>query len=172
MTKTVKTLSFIMKAHILDDYFDEGPTHATIDFTPAYIKRILHLSRVVTESKASYIADYDNSPNWYILDPSDPLSEEISSSGVAVYIKDYKELPEWNGTMDSVYLSVYNDILSWKGYIKHSNIQVETESINIADLKQYQKVMLCPEEKLPLLIGTLNENANKYLMARIGMEKK
>jgi hypothetical protein len=167
-----KTFSFLMKAHILDEYYDEGPTHATINFTPAYIKRILHLSRVVTKSKASYIADYDNSPNWHTLDPSDPLSEEISSSG-SVYIENYKELPEWEeDTMDSVYISVYNDMVSWKGYIKHSNIQMETESLNISDLKQYQEVMLCPIKKLPLLIGTLSENANKYLMARIGMEEK
>lgn len=164
MAKT-KFFSYLIKVHILDENCDEGPTHAIIYFTPAYIKRILHLSHVVAKLKAAYIADYDNSPDWLTLD-------ESSDDMEGIYIK-AKELSEWDGgRIDCVHLSVFNDTLSWKGYIKHTNILIETESINISNLKQCLSVMSCPKEKLPLLIDTLNEDANKYLMARIGMEKK
>jgi hypothetical protein len=162
MAKTPKTFSYLLKAHVMDEYYNEGPTHAVIKFTLALIKRILHLAHVVAKSKAAYIADYDNSPDWL-------TSEYDLSEGI--YIKD-KEPTEWDGRMDCVYLSVYDNILSWKGYIKHTNVKVETECLNISDLKQYLSVMSCPKKKLPLLIGTLNESVNKYLMARIGMDEK
>jgi len=136
---------YILNVYVYDEY-NEGPEKAEIIFTPELIKRIQELHKAVKSVKASKISDYDCTPNWLNKDPDNEGQ--------------YVEWDEGDGGIDCLTLNVTDDV-EWSGWIKHTSILVETESIRISELLEIKKVFTTPKIKLPLLIHELKSDKAK-----------
>lgn len=108
---------------------------ARVDLTESKIERIKKLSRIVKRNKVANIADYDGSVTYlYRVDETDP---------------DTVEEPEDSTECDMIVVT--DSGFHWKGYIRHSGIRIETESMSIKALDELIKfyketpLNLCPK---------------------------
>lgn len=150
-----------LEVYVYDEYIDTRPERAEITITPKLIERVLELSDAVKNVKAFQIQEIDYSPDWLC----EKYEKDDDGTGDPEYV-------EWeDGSMDTVMLNVSDDDFRWKGWIKHTNILVETESIFISNMLELKKVYDTPKEDLPLLLNNLKyEEAKKVLELRLKEE--
>lgn len=142
----------IDEIYINDEYCDVRPDAAKVILTPRLIKRALQLSKAVIKLKVYKIVEFDYRPEWLWLPPENENGEYIP----------------WDGSIDTVMLNVCDDEIRWKGYIKHTGIEVETGPIMLSELLEIKKVLDTPKENLPLLINSLdNDTAKNALQQRL-----
>ena len=139
----------ILKTIVLDEYIT-GPSHAEVEFTPQLIYRIQDLSKAAKKLEAYCIQDFNSTPEYKI--------ETENEDGDTV-------LEEWTeGSIDSPYLNVTQDNVYWSGFIKHTDIRVETEGLSIKELLENLKVT--NSKTLPLLIGQLKFDSSKAILEK------
>lgn len=96
---------------------------ARIDLTESRIERIKKLSRIVKRNKVANISDYDGSVHYlYREDETDPDS-----------------ITEPEDRTECDMLVVTDTGFHWKGYIRHTSIRLETESISIKAIDELIK---------------------------------
>jgi hypothetical protein len=103
----------ILKVNCNDEYYDEYPTHAKVEFTKESTDRILKLNKVLNKLKALKICDWDD-VEW--LDPDD-------------------ELTEWDGRSECAMVMVWDNWVRWNAYIKNTSIVIETGEVTIKEIK-------------------------------------
>ena len=108
-----KSIRFVREVFCHDEYADTRPDKAHITVSPELAKRILTLAQAVKKLNVYKVVEFDYTPKW-------------KEQGV----KD----PDWH--VDCVTLNVTNDDFFWDGYIKHTNIAIESANITLAELKK------------------------------------
>ena len=110
------------------------------------VKRIRQLNRAVKKLKAFRIEDFDSTPEFLKGDPDEG-----------------EKLQEWDeGSIDSTLLCVSEEGFNFSGYIKHTDIHIETEEFTMEELSENIKVM--KSKSLPLLLGHLKYDSSKTLL--------
>jgi hypothetical protein len=138
--KIVYTLQVITN----NEYADEYPTHARVVLDDKLIKRICILSDTARKLNVYKICDWDTTPDY--------LNNENED----------EEMREWEGTIETNLVEVQCGIetnlvevqcgiVHWSGYIKHTNIMIETSSIDIREIKENFNVTKLPDRELPLV---------------------
>lgn len=136
----------ILEMYCGDEYFDEYPTHAEIEFTPELTERILELHQALVNVKADAISEY-----------FDTTAEYLDKDGT-----------EWDGRTESPSLRVYANTIRWEANIKNTNILIYTDEIPINEIEEIHKVLKTPDNNLPLLIADLkSEQAKNILQERL-----
>lgn len=108
-----KTVRFTRNVNCNDDYTDTRPDKVVIPVDENFATRILQLAKTVERLGVYQIVDFDYTPNW-------------KQSGV-------KE-PDW--TVDCVTIHVMDDCFNYTALIKHTNIELISERVYLADLRK------------------------------------
>jgi len=137
----------ILDVSCTDEYYDDHPTHAKVEFTVESIERILLLNETLINLKALKISDWD-SIEW--------CSED-----------EFEKLQEWDGRYDCEMVVVWDNWVRWTTYLKDTSILFETSEITIKELREIHKALSTPLKELPLLIGSLKEEATTILEKRL-----
>lgn len=156
-----------------NEFFDEYPQTAMIEFTKKYTQRILFLMDKVKELGVFKISEWD-SLEWLDNDP----------------LEDNEEPKEWNGRSEIDMINIYDSIVSWSAYVKNTNIELSCTSIfkeqlkemikyvdkdvfiHVDNLKEVIRVYNTPERDLPLLMGSLkSEDAKRVLTKRFNLQE-
>lgn len=124
-----------------DDFYNEGPDVAVLNFTLEGIKRVQKLIRVQKELGVINIAD----------------SFDIAWKTCNVDIEDaaLKDLEDFEGMEPGGDLIKISDAPYLKGYLKDRDVSVTSVFIGLDILDELEKVLECPEKNLPLLLGDL-----------------
>lgn len=134
-------MKFKRDVHFGGDAWDVNTEYAIIEITPQLYKRILELHKAVTSVNATYIEEFDYTPDFYT--DEDKKSED---------------------RLDCVMLKVSKDDILWEGLLKHTDISWSIESIPFNLLKEMHKVKRARKERLPLYIGKLKTDEAKALL--------
>jgi len=130
-----------------DERISDAPTFAEVEFNASLVKKIRRYSRAVKELGAYNISDFDLTPDFK-ADGVDGKSES------------------WDGSIDALLIKVSKDDVHWAGYIKDTNILIETATINLKELYENWKVF--KSKNLPLMIGHLRfGSSNKILEEKL-----
>ena len=140
-------IKYSLDVYIQDDYQTE-PDRAEVIITPALIKRIRKLNKIVKELEVWRIQEFDYTPVWMVQTDDDT----------------YKEWEE--GYVDCLTLNVEDNSFNWEGTIKHTNITITTENISMKGLKELNKVLKTPKKDLPLLLTKLEFEKSKEVLER------
>lgn len=152
-----------------DEFFDEYPKTAIVEFTRDSIQRLFKLMDTAKELDVAKICDYDN-PEWLGNNP----------------IEDNEEPQEWDGRSDCDMAHVWPDCVSWYAYIKNTDIHFGTYDslyrdnlkkilkylldtdfvIHIENLNEIIKVYETPLKELPVLLGSLESEQAKYALSK------
>lgn len=150
-------MKILLNVSCNDEFFDEYPPTAIVEFTKESIERILKLMDTAKYLGVAKICDWD-SPEWLTNFP----------------IEDDEEPKEWDGRCECEMAYIWHECVSWYAYIKDTGIEFGTydsiyrEKLNeilkfvdediliyIDNLNEVIKVYNTPEKELPLLIGSL-----------------
>jgi hypothetical protein len=144
-----------------DEYYDEYPTFAKIEFTKESTERIIQLNKALIQVKALHITDWDIVEIWLI-------TAKVPCTAVE---DDEVEKTEWTGRSDCEMVVVWDNWVRWKAYIKNSSISFKTDQVTIKEIKEIHKVLSIPDKELPLLIGNLeSKEAASILEKRLKNE--
>ena len=162
MTKKPPTLHLVLPVTCGDEYCDERPRVAQITVTPAVVRLLLADIRKVRRLKKDRwsslcnVEVFDYSVNW---------GERIDEDQVAWPARDLyrnancrstddldgqlilvaQPLPlivgEHSCRTDCARRSIYDDRIHWAAYLKHTNIEVTTESIRRENLERVARVL-------------------------------
>jgi hypothetical protein len=121
----------VVEAHIHSECSD-GFDHARIVVGKELAATILKFQKALKELGANYIHVYDYTP------------ERLNTN----YLGKKEKLVKSRTSVDCVQLVVSNDSFWWEGLLKHSDINWETDAIQIEDLE----VMTIPPSRLPLYV--------------------
>ena len=140
--------SIILDVYCNDEYNYEYPSKAKIELNKERIEEILKLNEAVLNLKVLKICDWDNIGMWLASDPEEDEEEE-----------------EWEGRVECEEFSVYDSTVSWSAIIKHTNIEISTDSISMEELREIKSVYDTPGENLPLFIENLKYDSSKELLS-------
>jgi len=152
-----------------DEYFDEYPQTAVIEFNREIIERILMLMEKAKEMDVAKICDWSDDVEWYSND-----------------FYDDEKLEVWDGRYECEMVHIWSDSVSWYAYVKNTSIEFGIGSIyktyfeklsgfvdeditfHISDIMEVIKIYETPKKNLPLLIGDLkSKEANMILTKRL-----
>ena len=149
MTKYKFTLT--VDVNTLAEWYDESPNKAIIEFTPTLLKRIRQLQKAAIKLKVDSIILYDYTPEYRIWDEDE---------------EKYQDKPFTS--MECHYLHICDILIFWSAIIKHSDIKIETESIDIDELYENEKIIKMPSDKILLHIS----DKLKYVSSKTLLEKR
>jgi len=107
--KPVKILKLHISVH--NEYDSGGLDIACVELNPNLIKRIRQLNQAVIKFRAYCIEEFEYSPEFLTEDGEEPEARP-----------------------DCITLKVEKDRFLWTGYIKHTSVTWETESVPIKEL--------------------------------------
>lgn len=146
-------LTYIRSVNVLDEYFDEGPSHAVITLNAKDVAIIKKAQKYVKELDAYSMEIFDWRPDL----KSDPEGKYEADG-------DQSDLIDWDGSLDSCLWHICDDGIYWKGNIKHTDINVETEKIGIEEILENYKTAITKPEVLPTLLGKLKYDTSKAIL--------
>jgi hypothetical protein len=109
----MKTFKRTVPVHVGGECWDT-PDYAIIELDAASIKRIKKLARAVKDLGVAYIEEFDYR--------------------TALKTGEIGDLTDWDGRSDCDMLQVSNDDFRFKGIIKHTNVEWNTEGISLKEL--------------------------------------
>ena len=131
-----KNKIFITGVHINDEYFDGIPTAAFIEITPDLKKIILKAQEVILTSKKNGLDIFEvrlfsYAPEFVSLeDEPEEDALEITEKQRVKLLKTQQD----DVRIETGMLSVTDDEFHFDAYIKHTNVLIETKSIEISKL--------------------------------------
>lgn len=131
----------IIRVYVNDEYYNEGPTHAIIDWTLERVKRIQKLRRIREELSLASISEYFDI-EWK------RCSEDVDEDEATL-----KDLEDFEGMESGADFLVIHNNPYLKGHIKNSDITVTSDTITPNVLNGLERVLECPAKDLPLLLG-------------------
>jgi hypothetical protein len=143
------SIPFKVEVRTFDDYFS-GPELATVTINEETYKRILRIAKVVKQEKLSYAAEYDDSPEFFVLDENDEPKEPDDFS------------------IDCCMLHITSGHFYWRFSIKHTTIDGETDAIYIKHLKECYKAATADIKTLPPMLGDCSDYAEPIILKRLG----
>lgn len=136
---------------VYNEFADDIPTHARIELNKNQIERIKKLSQVVKRHKVTYIAEWDCSPEFFVLDEAE----------------EDPEIKPWDGSVECEMLVVRDTNFYWKGVIKHTDIRYETDIFSIKELDNL--ISFFKNEPINQLPRYLNEE--EYSKREIALQR-
>lgn len=147
------TPTMTVEVSVYDEYYDEGPTHIRIPITEELINRVKKFSMLVAENDAYCMQKFDYSPSYIILDEDGNIDEE-GTEKVRI------ECSTLNVTS--------HDTFHYKAIIKHTDIEVESQSIEVKEIEELLRVARTPLEELPVLMNSSeNEDVISLIKERL-----
>jgi len=142
----------LVKTVVLNEYASDTPSHARIVIDRKMRNRIAKLQAAVRKLKVYEISEWDYTPE-YLTGPDDGEEGDYSpwESGSS-------------GCMDSLTMRVQDDGVYWHGFVKHTDLMVETERIDIKELKENRRVIMARRVEIPLLMDRLKFNSSRGLL--------
>lgn len=134
--------------YVYNDYADDIPTHIRVDINDELLTWIRKMEQIVQDNNIAYIADYEYSPKYIILmeDEDDPCEFTDIECQMIVVRKG----------------SFY-----WKGLIKHTNINYESESISMEDIQEYIDFFNSPIKDMPMHIHDEDYSKKEIALRRM-----
>jgi len=139
----------IVEVYTGDQYFDEGPCYARVEFDIPLLARILQLNKAVKKADAISITDSETSPEFL-----DCAEETWCFYG--------KEHPA-----EACTIVVGKTGVKWRAYLKGDSIQFYTDEIGIEEIAEIYNVLSTPKTLLPTLLGLKSEEAKGILEKRL-----
>jgi hypothetical protein len=128
----------------------DDPDAAEVSLDGRYLRRIQDQAAIVKKLKAYHLSFFDYSPNFMKIKDDDELSLD-------------SKLEDCNANIDCVLLNISEGYFGWHGYIKNSNISVETDDLSLEEVRENQKILKVSPNELPIL---LKKGAVKYESSR------
>jgi hypothetical protein len=116
--------TFIKRIYVSDHYCSGYPNSALIVMNENLVNRIKKLCEAVKSLNAYCIEIFDITPIFY----EDDLDE------IDIQFKYIELVKKWNGTIDILTACVTDRMVYWKGLIKNTSINIETEPIHITEI--------------------------------------
>jgi len=113
----------ILEVHIGSE-FDQGPEIAVVEITPALDARIRQLATAAKALGVYKITEFDSSPDFFLRDYD---AEE--DYGPIAFREPVDEDEGYACRVECVTLNVTSNDYFWSGYVKHTSIRWETDSI-------------------------------------------
>lgn len=113
----------ILEVHINSE-FDHGPEVAVVEITPVLDARIRQLTTAAKGLGVYKITEFNWSPDFFLRDYA---AED--DGGPIAFREPEDEDESYACRVECVTLNVTPDDYYWSGYVKHTNIRWETESI-------------------------------------------
>lgn len=113
----------ILEVHIGSE-FDHGPEIAVVEITPALDARIRQLATAAKALGVYKITEFDCSPDFFLRDYD---AEE--DDGPIAFREPEDEEEGYTCRVECVTLNVTSNDYFWSGYVKHTSIRWETDSI-------------------------------------------
>ena len=119
-------ITLVLDVHSSSEYA-EMPAKAKVTLDPALVRRIRLFQKTVKALKATYIEEFDYTPEMQ--------DEDGKESDVSV---------------DCSMIKVSDTDFHWAGYLKHTDAEWSTDGVPI-------KLLCCPKAELPAMLGSDNE---------------
>lgn len=141
-------IKYIVDMHAGDH--DDVPDAAEIIIDEKLFRRISQFRSAVKKLKAYTVTEFDYTPrllarDWEKSDDSDPC------------------YADWDGSFEAITMNVSDTDVHWHGYVKNTEISMETANISFDELRECFKVLRYRKNDLPLLIGALKSEKAQQL---------
>lgn len=161
-------LRLVLPVTCNDEYCDQRPRVAQLTVTPAVVRQLLADIRHVRQMKIKYWRDLCNVE---VFDYSVDWGEQIDEKRLTTPVHDLLRETDYQGTDDFDGLailvaqplpmivgedscrtdcdrrSIYDDRIHWAAYLKHSDIEIVTESIRLEDLEKIARILRRPTRR-------------------------
>jgi len=126
----------------------DAPVFATVDINPGQARYYLCLMDEATELKLKYpqllsIQIFDYLPRWHgypdswCEDTPDPICNGVIEDEQSVA---FDVMPDLNGAeefyIEAITAEICGDEILWRGYVKHSSVEVSTMALSQAQIKE------------------------------------
>lgn len=119
----------ILEVHIGSE-FDHGPEVAVVEITSALETRIRQLAAVAKVLGVYKVAEFDSSPDFFLRD----YDAEEGDGPIAYRIPEDED--EENACrVECVTLNVTANDYYWSGYVKHTNVRWETDTVPLGPVE-------------------------------------
>jgi hypothetical protein len=159
-------LRLVLPVTCNDEYCDQRPRVAQLAVTPAVVRHLLADIRHVRQMKIKYWRDlcnvevFDYSVDWgEQIDEHQPTIVHDMLGNTVFKPTDDLEGPilvcrplpmivgEDSCRTDCDRRSIYDDRIHWAAYLKHSDIEIVTESIRLEDLEKIARILQRPARR-------------------------
>ena len=136
----------ILEVHIGSE-FDHGPEIAVVEITPVLDARIHQLATAAESLGVYKITEFDCSPDFFLRD--DAVEE---NKGPIAFREPEDEDEGYACRVECVTLNVTSHDYFWSGYVKHTSIRWETDSIPLETVETEPANRQCrPQSPLSVL---------------------
>lgn len=146
---TAKEITLTFPVTVYSEHSNNDPDIAKVTFSPELIKRIRKLSEVVKQNDATYIAIYDYTPDLFNRE-----DEELDTT-------------EWGGATECQMLIVKDTDFYWKGLIKHTDWNWETEACTFKYLDEILTIAALPIGNMPTYMNDEDEDVRELAKKRM-----
>jgi hypothetical protein len=135
----VKTIPITLSVTVYNEYADEIPDSLTVNITEKLYQRILKISKILKRNDLDSTSEYNYEPEFFM------------ESG------DTEEVTPYEGGRECEMLVITDTSFYWKGVLKHTDIQYESELFSIKGLKELMKLYDRPLSDMAKLINDEDE---------------
>jgi len=144
-----------------DEFYDGGgddPDVATVSLDDRFFRRVQNQAALVKKLKAYHLSFFDYTPEYKRKSPEgDDLSLD-------------SKLEDCDVNIDCNMLNIGDDDFGWDGYIKNTNIAVETADISLEEVRENLKILKVRSNELPILLkkgAVLYESSRTIVIERL-----
>jgi hypothetical protein len=117
----------MVRVHTLSEFYDDGPEYARVSVDRKTAEMIRKMQAAVLDLKCYCIETYDDTPDYKMPDLEYP--PDCDRDPETIPMKD------WDGRYECSILHVTSHQFYWRALIKHTEVHMETEAIDIKELK-------------------------------------
>lgn len=150
-------IPLLLGVTIYSEFFDEGPTHATVDLNEELIQWLYRMLKIVEKEQLSFLAKGELTPEFIRQDESDDEA---------------KPTPFNDLECEKIYVSTTG--FFWSGNIRHTSpaINYETDKIYWGDLEELIKIRDLPLSEMPKYINDKDYSKREIALQRMKGEQK
>jgi hypothetical protein len=136
----------ILEVHIASE-FDHGPEVAVVEMTSTLDARIRQLAAAAKVLGVYKVSEFNGSPDFFLRD----YDAEENDGPIAYRIPEDED-EENTCRVECVTLNVTADDYYWSGYVKHTNIRWETDTISLSTPETNEPEMRSEMPRTPLSV--------------------
>jgi len=149
--------TFIRDVRVCDESFDEAASHALISISPEQYTMIKKAQRFLKKLDGYSVSIFDYTPEYMDSNDDSKTTDQLTPDDLT---------PNEDMILECLELKITADDIFWSGSIKHTTVEVFTESISIKELDHNFKVLAMPLDELPILINHAKFKSSKLLAKR------
>jgi hypothetical protein len=136
-------LEYVVDVNIHDAYAD-GPNAAVIKMSPGLLRRVRSLTKCVKKLKVWQIRDFDYTPEFKF--------------------KMEENLEDEDTSIDTLLLQVTDMSIGWSGYIKHTDVEISTDDLNLKEINENQKILRAKVLPPLMIKGKLKYESSQLIL--------